>query len=103
MWYNVISILDLSILYLPQRSQNVKIAIISYMKTVEIEPYIPSDCTEILTNIEHTEILATYKPDINEIINEADYVIVLTDGKSRIPAVCAKCKKLGKSFEIAFI
>ena len=80
-----------------------KIAVISSMKTVEIDSYIPSNCTEILTNIDGLGSFATFNTDIDKIINEADYVILLTDGKSRIPAVYAKCKKLGKSFEIVFI
>ena len=79
-----------------------KIALISSRKTLDHQKYIPKDCTETLTNIPNLEN-TVFCPDIDELIQAADYVIVVADERSRYPSIAPKCKKYEKSFEVFFI
>lgn len=79
-----------------------KIALIGSSKIVDPKNYIPENCTEILTNIPNLEN-TVFCPDLDELIQAADYVMVIVSGRSRIPAVASKCKKHEKSFEVVFI
>ena len=79
-----------------------KIALIGSSKIINPKNYLPKECTEILTNIPNLEN-TVFCSDIDELIQAADYVIVIVNGRSRIPSVAAKCKKYEKSFEVTFI
>ncbi len=79
-----------------------KIALIGSSKNIDPKNYLPQECTEILTNIPNLEN-TVFCPDIGELIEVADYVMVIVNGRSRIPSVAAKCKKHEKSFEVIFI
>ena len=83
-----------------------KIALISSCKDLDFRKYIGSSCTEIVTNIPNLECFirelpVIYKEDIDELINDADWVTVICGKRLRGPsAVISKCRKYHVSFEI---
>ncbi len=83
-----------------------KIALISSCKNLEFKKFIYPSCTEIITNIPNLEnsiqnIPITCTNDFDELIKNADWVIVIYDKDHRkLPPVFSKCRKYHVTTEI---
>lgn len=86
-----------------------KIALVTYCKITNVEQYLPSNCTEILTNnliiaSLTASVPITYVPDLDEVIKNSDYVSALCSRKiKKIPPIISRSKRYNKSFEFYYI
>ena len=86
-----------------------RIAVLSAYSIRNISEFIPTDCTEILTNVPnlrdvHTHTHISYSSDVKALIEASDHVMILCPrGTRRMPSFLALCRRLCRSFEIVMI
>ena len=82
-----------------------KIALISSCENFDYKKIISPNCTKIITNITNLEnviqdVPIEYETDIDILIKNADWVMVIYDKKhKKLPAVISKCKNYHISVE----